>query len=382
MMTTTSTAAREEATVRLARRDDSAGLAELFARVVLDSDLSLSVERDPDFFALYDMEMPEREQVVFTVELGPTLEGVASFLGRDAYLHGQRMRTAYMSDLRMSPKVSGKVFGKLMGERHAEASRALGADLMYTVVFDSNKAGQKALVERNPRFPDKPWYNPLRKFTIQSLHFLQPRPLRRARHKVRVATARDVDAITALLAADHKQRPFGYVFDDGLLERRLKNWPRFGIERFYLAVDAADNILGCVAPWDAVDVKRYRVVGYKGDMRWVKRGYNLAARALGAQPLPEPGGLLRYLYLTHVCVPSEDPGVMASLVDAVYAAHWGRGYCFMSSYVERDDPLKAAYRGYVTSGLPATLYAVTPHDQPLDVRTLGTGRPGFEMSLA
>jgi hypothetical protein len=382
MMTSTTTSTPTEATVRLASRQDSAGLADLFARVVLDSDLSFAVERDPDFFALYDMEWPAREQVVFTAQLDGKDEGVASFLGRDAYLRGQRVRTAYMSDLRVSPKISGKVFGKMMGERYQEARRVLGAELMYTAVFDSNKAAQKALVERNPRFPDKPWYNPLRKFSIQSLHFLSPRALRLARHKVRKATARDLDAIVAMLTKDHEKRPFGYVFEDGLLERRLKSWPRFGIERFYLAVDARDNILGCVAPWDALDVKRYRVVGYKGDMRWVKRGYNLAARALGAQPLPEPGGLLRYLYLTHVCVPSEDPGVMAALVDAVYAEHWGRGYCFICSIVEQGDPLSAAYRGYVSTGLPATLYAVTPHDQPLDASTLGQGRAGFEACLA
>jgi hypothetical protein len=382
METSTITSTREEATVRLARRDDSAALAELFARVVLDSDLSFAVERDPDFFALYDMELPESQQVVFTAELTGKLEGVASFLGRDAYLRGQRVRTAYMSDLRVSPKITGKVFGKMMGERYQEARRLLGVDLMYTAVFDSNRAAQKALVERSTRYPDKPWYNPLRKFDIRSLHFLAPRNLRRARHRVRRATERDVDAISALLAADHRQRPFGYVFDDRLLERRLRSWPGFGIERFYLAVDARDNVLGCLAPWDAVDVKRYRVVGYKGDMRWVKRGYNLAARVLGAQPLPEPGGLLRYLYLTHVCVPSADPGVMAALLDAVYAEHWGRGYCFICSTVERGDPLSAAYRGYLTTNLPATLYAVTPHDQPLDTSTLGSGRAGFETCLA
>jgi hypothetical protein len=382
METSTVASAPEQAVVRLATRDDSAQLAELFARVVLDSDLSFAVERDPDFFALYDMELASSEQVVFTAELDKKLEGVAAFLGRDAYLRGERVRTAYMSDLRVSPKITGKVFGKMMGERYQEARRALGADLMYTAVFDSNRAAQRALVERSPRHPHKPWYNPLRKFDILSLHFLQRQALRRAAHRVRRATERDVDAIAAMLAADQRARPFGYVFDDGLLERRLSRWPGFGIDRFYLAVDAKGNILGCMAPWDAVDVKRYRVVGYKGDMRWVKRGYNLAARVLGAQPLPEPGGLLRYLYLTHVCVPSGEASVMAAMLDAVYAAHWGRGYCFMCSTVEHGDPLAAAYRGYVTTRLPATLYAVTPHDQPLDTSTLGPGRAGFEACLA
>jgi hypothetical protein len=369
--------------LRLARRTDSSALAKLFASVVLDSDMSLAVERDPDFFALYDMETLRGDQRVWVVEMDGKVEGVGSFLGRDAHLKGTRLRTAYMSDLRASERArKGRVFGAVMEQGFRGAQRELGADIMYTAVFDSNRAAQKALVLRSPRYPTKPYYHPFRKFTITSLQLLTPRALRPSRYRVRMATQRDLDALIGMLAKDHKERPFGYAFDQGLLEQRLAQWPRFGLENFYLAVDARDNILGCTATWDGFDVKRYRVRGYRGPMRWVKRGYNAAASLTGACPLPEPGELLRYLYLTHVCVPSDDPGVMASLLDAIYAASWKRGYSFLMAYVGEQDPLAPAYRGFVTSGLKATLYAVSPHDKPLDVQTLGHGKPGFEIALA
>jgi hypothetical protein len=372
-----------EFALRLARRSDSPALCKLFADVVLDSDLSLSVERDPDFFALYDMETRAEDQHVYAVEVGGKVEGVGTFLGRQSYLDGRRTRTAYMSDLRFSERArGGKVLGTVMNQGFSGAREGLSADVMYTAVFDSNHAGQKALVARNPRYPTKPYYHPFRKFTIASIQLLTPRALRRSHYQVRRASASDLDAIVGMLARDHRARPFGYAFEDGVLEQRLATWPGFRLEDFHLAVDGAGNILGCAAPWDGFDVKRYRVRGYRGSMRWVKRAYNAAAALTRAQPLPEPGALMRYLYLTHVCVPSEDPRVMASLLDAIYAASWGRGYSFLMAYVADNDPMRAAYRGYVTSGLKATLFAVSPHDRPLDVSTLGTGRPGFEIALA
>lgn len=371
----------EEVVIRPARRDESSQLADLFARVAIESSLHLSVERHPDFYALYDIEHDPADQLVIALETGGAIEGIGAGLARDAHLGGRRARVGYAADLRLTPKIRG---GKFLGTYFPGAFRQmceeLGCEVMYTVVFDSNRAAQQALVARSDRWPDKPIYRSLRRFTIQSVQLAHPRPARRTGLRVSIATDAEMDEVLAFLQRDHRQRPFGYILDEGQFERRLRQWPRFGSHCFYLARDGSGALRGTVAVWDAVDVKRYRVLGYRGSMKWIKRLYDPFARLVGGTPLPGVGEHLRYFYLTHVSV--ADTAAMVALVDRVYADHRKLGYHFFTVYVPHGDPIRQVFRGYFTTGLGAQLFTMTAPDSPLADVDFGPGLPGFEMALA
>lgn len=370
----------QDVTIRPARREDNAALLELFKAITMEADLHLAVERDPDFFALYDMERVEQRTIV--IEADGKIEGLGTFLGRDGWLLGSRTRVGYAGDLRFAPTLRGGfVLGTHYGRTFREACRDFGCDAMLTAIIASNAAARRALVERSPRFPEKPLYVPFRKFTILSVHFTargHPRP---TELRVRRATEADLAPIAELLARDHARRPFGYVVDEGLLRERIARWPGLRVESFYVAHDREGRLLGVAAPWDAGPVKRFRVLAWRRSMKWVKRGFNLLARFTGADPLPGTGGLLRYFYLTHVSVEGEDPAVMAALLDRIYDDYHGKGYHFLTACVLDQDPLAPAYRGYRTSGLPAELYVVTEPGGRHASADFGTGRPGFEMAL-
>ena len=135
----------EDVVIRPTRRDESSQLADLFARVAIQSALHLSVERYPDFYALYDIEHDPADQLVIALETGGAIEGIGAGLARDAHVAGRRMRVGYAADLRLTDKIRG---GKFLGTYFPGAFRqmcsALGCEVMYTVVFDSNRAAQQA----------------------------------------------------------------------------------------------------------------------------------------------------------------------------------------------------------------------------------------------
>lgn len=378
--------------VRLARRDEAVTLAELFEKVTMDADLKIATERGPDFFALYDMENERDDQYVFAIELDGRVEGIASLLRREAWLDGRRVVTGYMTDLRFTRAIRGGViFGPRFGREFARVAAEVGTEVLYTLVFDGNAAAKKALVDRDARYPDKPLYRPLRSFVVTSVLLAHPRPIRKTPYVVTRGTAKDVDELLAFLETDQRTRPFGDVLHEGRFTRRLERWPGFSPESFYLARSARGTLVGCFAPWDAEAVKRYRVLGYRGSMKGVKLGYGLLSKVLGSTPLPDPGELLRYLYATHLCVPSHDPLVLTALLDRAYADLRGGGHTFLMLYMERNDPLRAALRGYLTSGIGSTFYAVCRPDSPWVTHDFGTDappgspsfvRPGFEIALA
>src|SRR5690606_10320397 len=120
---------RPEATVRLAGPADDAALCELFGRITMDADLRLAVDRSPSFFALYELQRL-RERRVFVAELEGRLEGVATFLAREAWVEGRRATIGYLGDLRLAPALRGGFFfGRRFGPAFAQALSEHGAEV-------------------------------------------------------------------------------------------------------------------------------------------------------------------------------------------------------------------------------------------------------------
>jgi RimJ/RimL family protein N-acetyltransferase len=372
-------ARRPVPTVRLAVPADDAALCRLFASVAMEGDLSLAVERTPEFFALYRIQGdPWR---TYLAELEGRIEGLATLLARPGWLHGERRTVGYVGDLRLAPKARGGFFlGRAFGPFLREAFAALGCEVAYTAILSSNRAAIRALVERSRRFPDKPVYRPWRAYAITNLHLTRRRRPRACGVEVRTAREEDLPAVAALLARDHQARPFGYAFDEALLRQRLREWPGLTLDRFYLA-ERGGALVGVTAVWDPDPIKRFRVLAYRGGMRWIRRAFDVGAVLLRYPRLPRPGEVLRYGYLTHVSVVDEDPAVMGALLDRIYCDLRGSGLHLLTACLLEGDPLGPAYARYLTTPVGAQLFTVSLPGSPWNERDPGPGRPGLEMAL-
>lgn len=369
-----------EITVRLADRGDNEQLCDLFQRVTMDADLQLTVERSPDFFALYAMQRLTGRRV-HLAEVAGRVEGVASFLCREAWLEGEPIRVGYLGDLRLSSKLRGGFFfGRRFGDGFREDLETLGCEVALTGIIQTNQVAIRFLTRRSKRFTGAPVYRPWRRFDILNVHFTRRRRPRRTDVEVRRAGEEDVAAIVELLAADHRARPFGYRFDEPLLRHRLAHWPGLKLSDFFLALRSG-RLVGVVAPWDAHAVKRFRVEAYRGSMRWIRAAFNLGALVWRYPALPPPGEGMRYCYLTHASVEGDDPLVWRALVDRVYADLREAGYHFFSAFVLDGDPLGEAFARYTATPVPAQLFTVSAPGSRFNEYDPGPGRPGFEMAL-
>jgi hypothetical protein len=366
--------------VRQAGPADSEALCRLFAGITMKTDLELSIQRDPDFLALYRMQT--ETFACWVGGEGGTIEGCGALLARDGYLDGRVARVGYLGDLRVARRLQGRrLIGQFYGPVLREFSAATGCQAYLTTIIASNATALWALTGETGRRLGIPPYTRLRTFDIRAVHLTIPRPPPTTRYTVRRADADDIEALARFLDADARRRPFGFVFTEAELRRRLADWPGLEIANFYLAFDRNGVLCGCCAIWDAAPIKRTVVRAYRGSMAWIKRGYNLAAALVGYERLPEPGGALRYAYVTHQAIPSEDPQVWRALLHAIYRDYRRSGYHFLSVCVLEDDPLEPAYRGYLSTNLRAHLYAVTVPGRELPKAALDPARPGFEMAL-
>lgn len=373
---------RERVVLRPARPEDMPSRCDLFARVGMESELVLGVDRAPDFDALYRLQT--RDWISWVVEIDGIVEGMGVVLARDCWLGGERTRVGYLGDLRFSPRARGRrLIDRYYGPVLRDATERLGCELFLTSVITSNQSAIHALVPRQHRAPieGRPNHTPLRDFAIRSIHLLFPRRRRRSDVRVRRAVPSDITAIAKLLDEDARRRAFGYVLSEVELRRRLADWPGLSVDSFLLAEAENGTLLGCIAPWDSAPIKRMVVREYRGRMRHVRFGHDIAAHAFGRPPLPTPGGELRYQYLTHQAVPSDNPIVLRALLEAAYASARALGYHCLSVCALRGDRLDGAYRGFLSTDLAARLYLVNAPDTPVPESVFARSFPGFEMAL-
>lgn len=365
--------------LRLATPEDNAALLDLFGAVPMSGNLVLASRREPDFFTLYDLQRGHRECYVYE-ENGEVL-AMGTFLVRDGWLDGRPATLGYLGDLRT--RFAGRralALSRFYGQLFEDVRQRHGCDAFLTAVLASNRAAINALVRRKETRASQPRYQLLRRFTTASVRFTGLRRIPKSRFEVRHATPADVPAMARRLDEDHRQRPFGYRFDQGELEHRFARWPGLSLERTYLAYDKSGNLAACASAWDPSALKRWRVMDYRGPMRWVKRSSRLLTALLGYPPLPEPGGELRYFYLCNTSVAGDDPAALEAILHQVYADHRAAGYHFFSLCMYEGDPLRPALRRFSMLNLDFHLYAVTSSAAPRE--SWPEGRTGFEISLA
>lgn len=376
------------ARVRRATPADSDRLVELMAHVPMEGSLVLATRRDPDFFALYDMQRGSADAFLYD---DGNFAGMGAMLVRDGWLDGRASRVGYLGDLRIrGTGRARRAFPAVYGHFFADHVEKTGCDSFLTAVLASNALAIQSLARRKKIRAAQPYYHLMRRYEMASIQLLRRRrPRIPSGLRVDTATAADLGELTAFLDADHRGRPFGYRFDEGELEHRLGRWPGFRLDDT-LVVRADEGgrggrVVGCATLWDASPVKRYRVMRYGGDMRLVKLGVAAAAKLTGCQPLPDEGQDFRSLYLTNLSVEGDNPVVLRALLERAHAIAWEREVHFFSlPLYEADgggpDPLEPALRGFMVRRLPFHLYAVTSSGR---ARTeWPAGRPGFELALA
>lgn len=372
------------ARARLARPEDNASLCELFRSVHLGGALDITQERDPDFFAMLERHLGDFECVLLEDDSGNAV-GCSTLVRRPGWFEGEVINTGYLCDLRVLPSFRGgrhvpRVFAAAM-DRMREHH---GTELFNTVIFDANKRAVAALTgeskDRSARRAELPLYRPMTPFQMTSVQFTTQKPA--PARLITEATPRDLDELAAFLAVKQRERVLGECLDADRFLRRLGDWPGFELGDFLLSRDSVGRINGCVAPWDTSSFKRTRVLGYHGQMAWIRRAYNLAATIRRFPKLPEPGDCFRFWFLTHLEVADDEPAIFRDLIRAAYRRYRGKQGHFLSAMLPRGSRLEAAVNGFTVNRTAMTLYAVHPRDSRFKECEFRTMNPGFEMALS
>lgn len=301
-------------TIRPATPADNPALIALAAACPMEGEIALRVDRAPDFFALNRLEGERWEVAVADAPWGG-LAGCVALSSRRAYLGGAPADTFYTGDLKVHPTGRGSAAADALELWVRDTAAAEDAELPILLTILAGNASMERRMAGPRGLPRLDRFATIRSYAIPLLH-----RRREPAGDMRVHTAdeRDLEEMAALWTAVAPGRQLAPVLDAAGLAAWIARAPGLALEDYLIARDRDGRVAGFVAFWDQTPLKALRVTGYSRRLGVVRVGLSLAARAVGAAPIPRVGEPLTCRTAVNVCVPADRPDVLRALVLHAY----------------------------------------------------------------
>ncbi|HJR65511.1 MAG TPA: hypothetical protein VJ802_03720 [Gemmatimonadaceae bacterium] len=358
--------------VRLATESDNAALVDLAAACPMEGDLSLRIDRAPDFFALNRLEGDRWKVAVVDGPAGNPVACVAT-AERRAWMHGRPVTMVYAGDLKVHPDFRDTRTADSLERFVTETARVAAGD--STPVLLTVLAGNIAMERRAAGPRGLPKLHRFATLDSYAIPLLWRRAVGDAPDvRVECASSRDLDEMADLWGAIAPARQFTPVLDADGLARWIDSAPGLEIDDYLLARDRRGRLLGFVGMWDQRALKTLRVLRYSPMLSMLRGVITVVAPFVGAAAPPDVGAPLHYASAVHLCVPPDRADVLRALILAAYDRLRGSDRIFLNVGLDAREALRSALRGLLATPTAIHAYATMPRGAwdgpPLDDRPL------------
>jgi len=318
-------------TFEIATDSDQAEILYLF-RLPMTGDISLALERDPDYFAVARVQNLHPEVYVGRDREAKRITGIFSVGKRPVFVNRERIEIPYFCDLRIHPDYRS---GSLLARGYQFASNEiLKNGYAQTIIVSDNEKAMTALLGGRAGLPLYYQFGDYRTFAIPRNQKLK------SKTSIRRAEQGDLPAIVNFLNIEGKKKQF---FPDYGLDWNTPYFKDARIDDLFLAIERSE-IVGTVGVWNQKSFKRTRLAGYSRRMNVIRPLYNVLAALRRGIRLPSPSEVLNYSFLYAVAIRENDPSVLADLLSSILCSNFGCEYFLLG--LDAADPLIRSLRGF------------------------------------
>ena len=341
--------------VELATPADDPELRELVRRSPIPGSISVTFEREPNFF-----EACRIRGGFFQVGVGRDrrtgkIIGLGTRSVSDAFVNGRATPLGYLADLRLNAEYRG---GTLIA-RGYRFLRRLHQDrrtrLYTTLIFNGNRAALATIASGRAGLPR---YHDMGIVHSPGINIRSAKPQIDAGCDVLCGSDDMLPEIVTCLNRNNARRQFAPVHT---VASSKSQWRDFKVSDFYVAVRGS-KVIGALGRWDQSCFKQTRVAGYSTGLRWAIPLANALRRVTQAPRFPKPGEELAYFYVSFTAVDDDDVQVFRALLRRAYNDAVGCRYLYAILALHERDPFLPALREYSLTPFSAHLFCVTFED--------------------
>ncbi|MSU59983.1 MAG: hypothetical protein EXS35_17745 [Pedosphaera sp.] len=325
-----------------AKERDDADIRRLLRESPVPGQVTLTLEREPDYFA--DADLPGEEKQTILAREGGHVICVGNCTVRERFINGQARRVGYLGGLRLDAGVAGRFDILRRGyDFFRELQAGAPADFYFTSITSDNVRARNFL-ERG--LPGMPAYEFIGEFVTLLLPVERRSPTRRVSETRMNPAGSETGASIAdeLLALTNEDN------------RRLQFAPCWSADEFTalqplgLLADSFHFIRddGCIAAgaalWDQRTFKQTVIRSYAPWLARLRPALNLAARITSQPRLPAVGTTLAHAFVFHLAVAPDDTNALHALIAALREIAAARNIEFLTLGFAVNGPQVASLR--------------------------------------
>lgn len=368
--------------VREAMPTDNAGLIALTSACPMHGDLTLRMDRAPDFFSLNRLE-GERTHLgvvdLHGVGRDKKIVGCIALSERRSYVNAVETITGYGGDFKVHPdyRTTGIADSLMRYATNRCRNMPAGTPVMITVL-----AGNRSMERRlaGPRGLAR--FEKLATIRTHSITVLWKRRVRPPAG-VNIARARwsDLDEMLTLWNSVAPERQLSPVLDTTSMAKMIASAPGLHISSYMLARGSNGKLLGFFALWDQSQVKQMYVESYSRRMAIVRNCFNALSPLVGSEPMPATGEPLRHRTVYNVCVSADRAEVLRALLITAHNELRGARCSFFNIGLDTRDPLTEATRGLLAQPTDVNAF-IASVGKPVEMEALKGLPLHYEIALA
>lgn len=327
----------------VATGSDDAAIRRLLRANPMRGEVSLTFEREPDYF--HGTDLAGADDKTFVAYEGERLLCMGRCSVQSRFINGQPARVGYLGELRLDASVRGRFDVLRRGYRFfREVYRDDAPDLWFTSIAADNHRSIRFL-ERG--LPGMPRYEFLTEF--ETLLIPVPRG-KCAERRLQTGALRCVpgsqtllpEMVSCLNAHARRHQLATEWTSDNLLPLERCGLP---LSDFIVVLDGV-RMVACAALWDQRSFRQTVIRGYGGRAALVRPWINLAAPLIGSARLPAVGSTLAHALLSPLALDENRADLLATVVEKALALSASRGIEFVTLGFEANDPAAATLRKY------------------------------------
>lgn len=354
--------------IRLAELEDDPELRRVLSESAMDGDISLSFEREPDYFIGAQVAAPEYQIIVAKDLEIMKIVGMGSRALRPLYINGEVQTIGYLSQVRIDPNYRAMRKGLVRAFKYLHAlHRDDKSPYYFTSIFEDNLPARRLFTKGLPGLPKLYEYTRMHTLAIYSRRKKRENKPDQSFKIVR-GSERYRQGILDCLYRNHARYQLSPFWREDLIFNEV-NTPGLSPQEFFIAVKD-EQVIGCLAFWDQGDFKQTVVRGYSKRLGYFRQIYNLVSGVLGLPVLPSVNSKIDYAYASLLAVDQDSFDVYQALLRNLYNHAVEGGYSYFMLGLCDDHPFLAyTANKYAHIDYRSLIYLVT-WDSDSDPRDL------------
>ena len=362
----------------LATESDDPELRRLLRENPMQGSISLSFEREPNYFTAASIEGPFHQTIIARETDSGNIIAFGNRSIRPLFVNEKVQDIGYMSQLRVHPAYGEGLYlarglgggFKLYHDLHGDGR----APFYLMSVVEDNFRARRLLTSGLPEYPQAQEYVRMFTYVIYPVRSKRAWSLPGSLRLVR-GSDKYANGIVDCLNRNGVCKQFArYWTRDSLFTSSLSP------ADFFLTLDG-DRVVGCLACWDQNAFKQTVVRGYSGAIARWRKLLNAFSRFGGWPYLPEPNTPLRPSYASHLAIDNDDPGVFAALLRALYNYNLERAYSYFMIGLSESNPFRKVVEVYRPWKYISQIYLVAWEDDDDAIAQVDSRPPALEIAL-